>query len=170
MNSIMMSKKESYKELVEKSDVKVLKQVQLKDGYYVMEDRHVLTHSLLHKIKTSLDDTKVITTVTQRDDGSLRITLFMYKVVGDKDEQGFYTIKSRGIYINIKGDNVEIFEGGPAEVKSPLIESNPGEEKEVLLKAITKGTENEMFSRFLEVNGSSGLTDLVKKTNFHKVT
>ncbi|MEM0374220.1 MAG: hypothetical protein QXO96_06695, partial [Sulfolobales archaeon] len=95
----------------------MVKQVQLKDGYYVMEDRHISTsHSLLHMIKSSLDDTKVITTVTQRDDGVLRITLYMYKVIEDKDEQGFYTVKSHGIYINIKGGDVKVFEGGPAEV------------------------------------------------------
>jgi len=160
--------KESYKELVEKSNVKVVKQVQLEDGYYVIEDRQISTsHSVLHKIKSSLDDTKVITTVTQRDDGMLRITLYMYKVIGDKDEQGFYTIKSHGVYINIKGDDVEVFEGGPAEVKSPLIESNPGEEREALLKAISKDTkENEIFAKFLNVNGSNGLSDLAKKTNF----
>ncbi|MFP3233753.1 MAG: hypothetical protein RXR08_08690 [Sulfolobaceae archaeon] len=160
--------KESYKELVEKSNVKVVKQVQLEDGYYVIEDRQISTsHSVLHKIKSSLDDTKVITTVTQRDDGMLRITLYMYKVIGDKDEQGFYTIKSHGVYINIKGDDVEVFEGGPAEVRSPLIESNPGEEREALLKAISKDTkENEIFAKFLNVNGSNGLSDLAKKTNF----
>jgi len=68
--------KESYKELVEKSNVKVVKQVQLEDGYYVIEDRRISTsHSVLHKIKSSLDDTKAITTVTQRDDGTLRIKL-----------------------------------------------------------------------------------------------
>ncbi|MEJ2775079.1 hypothetical protein WIW90_02430 [Sulfolobaceae archaeon RB850M] len=163
--------KESYKELVEKSNVKVVKQVQLKDGYYVIEDRQISTsHSVLHKIKSSLDDTKVITTVTQRDDGMLRITLYMYKVIGDKDEQGFYTIKSHGVYINIKGDDVEVFEGGPAEVKSPLVESNPGEEIATLLKVISKGTkENEIFAKFLNVNGSKGLSDLAKKTNFRKV-
>jgi len=94
----------------------------------------------------------------------------MYKVIGDKDEQGFYTIKSHGVYINIKGDDVEVFEGGPAEVKSPLVESNPGEEREALLKAISKGTkENEIFAKFLNVNGSNGLSDLAKKTNFRKV-
>lgn len=121
-------------------------------------------------IKSSLDDTKVITTVTQRDDGVLRITLYMYKVIEDKDEQGFYTVKSHGIYINIKGGDVKVFEGGPAEVKSPLIESNPGEEREALLRAITKGTrENEMFAKFLNVNGSNGLLDLAKKTDFRKV-
>jgi len=163
--------KESYKELVEKSNVKVVKRVQLEDGYYVIEDRRIPTsHSVLHKIKSSLDDTKVITTVTQRDDGTLRITLYMYKVIGDKDEQGFYTIKSHGVYIDIKGDGVEVFEGGPAVVKSPLVESNPGEEREVLLKAISKGTkENETFAEFLNVNGSNGLSDLAKKTNFRKV-
>jgi hypothetical protein len=163
--------KESYKELVEKSNLKVVKQVQLEDGYYVIEDRQISTsHSVLHKIKSSLDDTKVITTVTQRDDGMLRITLYMYKVIGDKDEQGFYTIKSHGVYINIKGDDVKVFEGGPAEVKSPLVESNPGEEREALLKAISKGTkENEIFAKFLNVNGSNGLSDLAKKTNFRKV-
>lgn len=160
--------KESYKELVEKSNIKVVKQVQLEDGYYVIEDRQISTsHSVLHKIKSSLDDTKVITAVTQRDDGMLRITLYMYKVIGDKDEQGFYTIKSHGVYINIKGDDVEVFEGGPAEVKSPLVESNPSEEREALLKAISKGTkENEIFAKFLNVNGSNGLSDLAKKTNF----
>ncbi|MFP3346367.1 MAG: hypothetical protein RXR17_02845 [Sulfolobaceae archaeon] len=159
---------ESYKELVEKSNVKVVKQVQLKDGYYVIEDRQISTsHSVLHKIKSSLDDTKVITTVTQRDDGMLRITLYMYKVIGDKDEQGFYTIKSHGVYIDIKGDDVKVFEGGTAEVKSPLVESNPGEEIAALLKIITKGTkENEIFAKFLNVNGSNGLSDLAKKTNF----
>ncbi|ARM77169.1 hypothetical protein [Acidianus manzaensis] len=163
--------KESYKELLEKSNIKVVKQVQLKDGYYIIEDRHISTsHSVLHKIKSSLDDTKVITTVTQSDDGMLRITLYMYKVIGDKDEQGFYTIKSNGIYINIKGDNVKVFESGPEEVKSPLVESNPGEEKEMLLKVLTKGTkENEMFAKFLNANGSNGLLDLAKKTDFRKV-
>lgn len=61
--------KESYKELVEKSNIKVVKHVQLEDGYYVIEDRQISTsHSVLHKIKSSLDDTKVITAVTQRDD------------------------------------------------------------------------------------------------------
>ena len=51
--------KESYKELVEKSNVKVIKQVQLEDGYYVIEDRRISTsHSVLHKIKSSLDDTR----------------------------------------------------------------------------------------------------------------
>jgi len=163
--------KESYKELVEKSNVKVVKQVQLEDGYYVIEDRQISTsHSVLHKIKSSLDDTKVITTVTQRDDRTLRITLYMYKVIGDKGERGFYMIKSHGVYINIKGDDVEVFEAGPAEVKSPLVESDPGEEREALLKAINKGTkENEMFAEFLNVNGSDRLSDLAKKTDFRKV-
>jgi uncharacterized protein (DUF2345 family) len=94
----------------------------------------------------------------------------MYKVIGDKDEQGFYTIKSHGVYINIKGDNVEVFEAGPAEMKSPLVESDPGEEREALLKAVSEGTkENEMFAEFLKVNGSNGLSDLAKKTDFRKV-
>jgi len=38
------------------------------------------------------------------------------------------------------------------------------------LKAISKGTkENEIFAKFLNVNGSNGLSDLAKKTNFRKV-
>ncbi|AWR98549.1 hypothetical protein [Metallosphaera hakonensis] len=164
--------KESLKELLEKSSVKVLKEVQLKDGYYAMEDRNVSTsHSLVHKVKSSLGDMKVTATVTQRDDGSLMITLYMYRVIGDKDEQGLYMIESKGVYVNVKGDNVEVFEGGPTEVKSPLIESNPGEEMGTLLRILTKGSkENEMFAKFFEANGSKGLSDISKKTNFRKVT
>ena len=37
--------------------------------------------------------------------------------------------------------------------------------RDALLKAITKGTkENEIFDKFLNANGSNGLSDLAKKT------
>jgi hypothetical protein len=163
--------KEDVRELLEKSNFEVVKRVELKDGYYVMEDRQIsASHSVVHKVKSSLDDTKVVATVTQRDDGTLRIAPYVYKVIGDKDELGFYTIKSRGIYVDIKGDDVEVFESGSTVVKSPLAESDPGKEREALLKALTKGTkENEVFANFLNVNGWSGLSDLAKKTDFRKV-